>query len=73
MFGGLYSLLKVKNLLRIIEAGSPSFAKNIEARTDFIDSFKNNQCVKAYIQNKLKVIVVRFKNIEAQQNCKLFL
>ena len=33
-------IVKVKNLLRITEAGSPSFAKNLEARADFIDSYK---------------------------------
>ena len=31
------TLIKVKNLLRIIEAESPSFAKNLEAQADFID------------------------------------
>ena len=38
------TLIKVKNLLRIIETGSPSFATNLEGRADFIDSYKKTQC-----------------------------
>ena len=53
------TLIKVKNLVRIVEAESPSFAKNLEARADLIDSYKKK--ISVFVRNYL--FVKNFKNI----------